>query len=130
MVPLTTIFSLFTGSSWAKWIGIGLVMLCLVAACAWLKLDNANLKADLVAAHADIASVQAAYDQSQVVIDALQDAIATKDKALAERETTINTINADREAMRRRWQEAIRNDSEARDWGAVRLPDAVRGLLQ
>lgn len=130
MVPLTTIFSLFTGSSWAKWIGIGLVMLCLVAACAWLKLDNSNLKADLVAAHADTASVQAAYDQSQVVIDALQDAIATKDKALAERETTINTINADREAMRRRWQEAIRNDSEAREWGAMRLPDAVRGLLQ
>lgn len=113
-----------------KWVGIVGFVLALAFLILWLLWSKAELKAENAQLAADNSTLQTSNDSlSQAKDDLLKEKAALED-ALAERDTTITTINADREAMRRRWQEAIRNEQEVRDWADTPLPDAVRGMLQ
>lgn len=121
---------LFGGSSLFKWAGLALAGLLLTATIGWLMWAKADAEAELANARLRLQVVQAAYDENQAALRELRASVHAKEIALAERDQTISTINAQREAYRRRWQEARRNDPDTRDWSGTRLPDSVRGLLQ
>jgi|GEM_PF-1968793 len=121
---------LFGGSSIFKWAGLALAGLLLAGAVGWLFWAKADAEAELARTRLRLQVMQSAYDANQEALKELRDSVHAKDIALARRDRTIETINAQREAMRRRWQEAIRNDPDTRDWSGTRLPDSVRGLLQ
>ncbi len=121
---------LFGGSSLLKYIGIMFVVLLVVVAFAFLMWDRAEKQAEIERTRAELLVTQAAYSSARASINELKATIASKDEALAQREQAINTINADREALRLRWQEALRNEPDTRNWADTPLPDSVCGLLQ
>jgi len=111
------------GKSLALYLGIALAFAALLCWGLWLK-------ADLADARATIGTLETAYTASQATLQELQDAKHRQEIALAAREAQLNTINAQREALRRKLEEVMRNDADARDWGSQPLPASVRGLLQ
>lgn len=121
----SAVSGLFGGSSSKAilWLAIGLGIALLLCWALWLR-------GDLAKAEANLATVQTAYDASQAALTELQAAKELQDAALAERETQLNTINAQREALRRKLGEVMRNDQIARDWASQPIPASVRGLLQ
>lgn len=121
---------LFGGSSFLKYIGIMFVVLLVVVAFAFLMWDRAEKQAEIERTRAELLVTQVAYSSARASINELKATIASKDEALAQREQAINTINADREALRLRWQEALRNEPDTRNWADTPLPDSVCGLLQ
>ena len=121
---------LFGGSSLLKYIGIMFVVLLVVVAFAFLMWDRAEKQAEIERTRAELLVTQVAYSSARASINELKATIASKDEALAQREQAINTINADREALRLRWQEALRNEPDTRNWADTPLPDSVCGLLQ
>jgi hypothetical protein len=126
---VSTVFGLFTGSS-SKWIGIGLGGLALAILLGWLLWSRASLKADLIQERADRITVQTALDAKVKAFDELQSAKEAAINALADRDKKISEITAQSRTWQRKWQEAVRNDQETRDWAGTPLPAAVRELLQ
>lgn len=123
MLPIvTTIFSWLTNST-VKYLGLALAVAVLLIAVLWYR-------GQAIEAQAELQVVQIALDAERVARLALQEASERQAKALAEREIEIQTINAEREALGRRWKEALRHDETVRDWADAPLPDAVRGLFQ
>lgn len=120
----------FGSSSLWKWVGIGVGAVAIAFFVLWLLWTKAEIKADLAQAEQNLAAMTTAYESNLAALQDLQNISKAKDKALAEREQAIQDINADRERIRRRWQEAIRNDKAVRDWADTPLPDAVRGMFQ
>lgn len=129
---LSAITGLFGSSSsdWLKWAAMGVGVLAIAVVIVWLGWSRSMLRTDLALAQKDLAAVQTAYDASRAAMATLQAVMAARAEALAERDKEISKINADRAALRRRWQEAIRNEPETRDWAGTALPESVRGLLQ
>lgn len=127
---LSAILSLVGGSSKIKYFVIAIVVLAVAGAFAFLMWDRAEKQVEIERTRAELLVTQAAYNSARASINDLKANIASKDEALALREQAINTINADREALRRRWQEALRNEPDTRDWADTPLPDSVCGLLQ
>ena len=127
---LSAILSLFGGSSKIKYFVIAIAILVVAAAFMYLMWDRAEKQAEIERTRAELLVTKAAYNSARASINELKENMVSKDEALAQREQAINTINADREALRRRWQEEIRNDKITRDWADTPLPDSVRGLLQ
>ena len=121
---------LFGGSSLLKYIGIMFIVLLVVVAFAFLMWDRAEKQVEIERTRAELLVTQVAYSSARASINELKATIASKDEALAQREQAINTINADREALRLRWQEALRNEPDTRNWADTPLPDSVCGLLQ
>lgn len=122
--------SVFGAVKWAKVAAVAGLVLAVAAVIGWLALSRANLRADLAQAHTSLAAVQTAYETNKAALAELKRISATKDEALAERDRAIKTIEVERDAARRKWREALRNEPETRDWADTPLPDAVRGLLQ
>ncbi|WP_243546381.1 hypothetical protein [Pseudodesulfovibrio tunisiensis] len=122
--------SLFGGSRLVKWLVAGIAAVAIVAAFGWILRDNAHKDAALARANAANAALRSAHAASRAALAEMEAADAAKEAALAEREKTISAINADRAALRRRWQEALRHDETVRDWADTPLPDAVRGMLR
>ena len=133
---LTTILSAITGlfgsssAGWLKWASLGVGVLAVAAVVVWLGWSRANLRADLAQSEANLAAVQTAYDASRAAMATLQAVMAARAEALAERDNEISKINAQSRVWQRKWQEAIRNEPETRDWADTALPESVRSLLQ
>jgi uncharacterized lipoprotein YajG len=121
----SAVSGLFGGSSSKAilWLAIGLGVALLLCWALWLR-------GDLAQARATIGTLEAAYSASQAAVSELQDARKRQDIALTAREAQIHTINAQREALRRKLGEVMRNDQDARDWASQPVPASVRGLLQ
>lgn len=126
---LSIVTSLFA-SPVKKYLSIGLGVMVVVCAFLFLLWDRAETKTELECTRTELVAVQTAYNSATAIIANLKADIITKDNALAERELAIHEINADREALRQRWQEAIRNEPDTRNWADTSLPDAVRSMLQ
>ncbi|MDY0308161.1 MAG: hypothetical protein RBR18_17160 [Desulfovibrionaceae bacterium] len=114
---------ILNGKSLTLYLGIALAFALLLCWALWLK-------SDLARERANSAALQTAYSASQAAFLDLQAAKERQDAALAEREATITTINAQREALRRKLGEVIAHDQIARDWASQPVPASVRGLLQ
>lgn len=121
----TAVSGLFGGSSSKAilWLSIGLGVALLLCWALWLR-------GDLADARATIGTLEAAYSASQATLQELQDAKHRQEIALAAREAQLNTITAQREALRRKLGEVIAHDQDARDWASQPVPASVRGLLQ
>lgn len=126
---VSTVSGLF-GTSAGKWIGTGIAGLAVVTIIVWLGWTRAEFRADYEAERSTRLLTEVAYQSSKAALDALKRASTAKDAALVQRDEQIKTINADREALRRRWQEAIQHDETVRNWADAPLPDAVRSLLR
>lgn len=122
--------SMFGGSSVFKWVGMGVVALVLTAAFCWLGWGKAQAEAERDQVRAELVAVEAAHAASVAALQDLRQTVEAQRQALAERDQAINEINAQRETLRQRWQEAIRHDETVRDWADAPLPDAVRSMLQ
>lgn len=115
--------TLLGGKSLALYLGIALAFAALLCWALWLRGDLAN-------ARATIGTLEAAYSASQATVSELQDARKRQDIALTAREAQIHTINAQRDALRRKLEEVMRNDQDFAAWAATPVPGAVPGLLQ
>lgn len=104
--------------------------LALSIVLGWLFWSRANLKADLATSEANVNTLQAANRASARAIESMQAATRRTDIALAERERTLAQISAQRETLRTKLAEALRNDPETRNWYNAILPATVRGLLK
>lgn len=120
---LSWISGLLGGKSLALYLGVALAVALLLCWAFWLK-------ADLSQAEANVAALQIAYSASQAAVSEIQEARKRQDIALAAREAQLNTINAQREALRRKLGEVIAHDQDVQDWAAQPVPASVRGLLQ
>lgn len=115
--------ALLSGKSLALYLGIALAFVLLLSWAFWLK-------ADLADARATIGTLETAYSASQATLQELQDAKHRQEIALAAREAQLNTINAQREALRRKLGEVMRNDQDFAAWAAAPVPGALPGLFQ
>lgn len=79
---------------------------------------------------AELVASRAAEGAAKATITELEVGRVVAEKALAERDKTINNINRQHAIERRRWKEATRHDPETRSWADTPLPDTVRGMLQ
>lgn len=104
--------------------------LALAVLLGWLFWSRASLKADLATAEANVATLQGANRAKAKTIEDMKSASRAMEKALEGREAAMNTISAQREALRLQLTEVLKNDPTARDWAARPLPDGVRRLLQ
>lgn len=133
MIGLSFITSLLgsvvTGKS-GKMVAILGGALALTLLLGWLFWARASLKADLALSEANEATLSAANEASLATISEYREAISRQEKALADRDTAINDILAQREADRRAWKEALRHDQAAQEWSNAPLPAAARQLLQ
>jgi len=122
---------LFAGkASLLKWVVLGVGLVAVAIVILWLLWARAELRADLTLAEMDLAAMTTAYEANREALAELEQISEAKDKALAARDRAIKVIVAERDAVRRKWQEALRNEPETRDWADTPLPDAVHGLLQ
>lgn len=96
----------------------------------WLFWSRASLKADLATSEANVSTLQAANRARARAIESMQAATRRTDIALAERERSIAQISAQRQALRLKLSEALRNDPETRNWYDTPLPAPVRGMLK
>lgn len=125
------IADLLDPASTARKLAIGLtVALALAVLLGWLFWSRASLKADLATAEANVATLQGANRAKAKTIEDMKSASRAMEKALEGREAALNTISAQREALRLQLVEVLKNDPTARDWAARPLPDSVRRLLQ
>ena len=135
MIGLSSLFSLGK-SAWSWVTGGGSAVyylaggLVLAVLLGWLFWSRASLKADLIQERADRIAVQNAYDAKSAAFTELQAVTAATVKALADRDKQISQITAQSRVWQRKWQEAVRNDKETRDWAGTGLPASVRELLQ
>ena len=63
-------------------------------------------------------------------IEELRNDITKQANVLAERETKINSLTADRNRLNRKLKEAGEREQEVKLWIDTRVPDAVSGLLK
>ena len=104
--------------------------LALSIVIGWLLWSRAELKADLATSEANVSTLQAANRASARTIESMQAATRRTDIALAERERTLAEISAQRQTLRLKLSEALRNDPETRNWHDTALPAPVVGLLK
>lgn len=109
---------------------VALVVAVLGGALYIREMQIRSLRAELSEAQSTAETLRASNAAYAASLKAMESEIAKRDTLLAERDQRINDINARRAADRRTWQEALRNDQTVRDWNAVPLPDAVRGLFR
>lgn len=122
---------LFAGkSSLLKWVALGVGMVAVGIVILWLLWSRAAFKADLALAEMDLAAMTTAYEANRAALAELEQISEAKDLALAERDQAIKDIEEQRDEVRRKWREALRNDEKTRDWADTPLPASVRGLLQ
>jgi len=126
---LSTAWGWMSGSS-AKTCALIIGGVAVAALVGWLFWSRASLRADVAQAEQRIASLRAGQQAAQAALTALTDEAARLDSALAARDAQLKKTSAQRDELRRRWKEAKRHDETARDWAAVALPAAVRGLLR
>ena len=115
--------TLLGGKSLALYLGIALAFAALLCWGLWLK-------ADLADARGNIAVLETANVASRETIQNLVDGKKRLNSSLAHREAKINTINAQREALRRKLGEVMRNDQDFAAWAAAPVPGALPGLFQ
>lgn len=81
-------------------------------------------------AEVNAAAFETAFQVEQQSRQRAEAAAEIAEQVRAERDAQINEISRQRDAMRRRWQEALQNDQAARNWADTPLPDAVLELLR
>lgn len=120
---------MFTGGTSKLWMYLA-AALVLSIIIGWLFWSRASLRADLVTAESNVATLQTANRASARAIESMQAATRRTDIALAERERSLAQISAQRQTLRTKLAEALRNDPETRNWYDTPIPDPVRGLLK
>ena len=126
---ISSAIGMFTGGASKLWLYLA-AALVLSVLLGWLFWSRAELKADLATAEANVSTLQAANRASARAIESMQAATRRTDIALAERERTLAQISAQRQALRLKLSEALRNDPETRNWYDAHIPVPVRGLLK
>lgn len=96
----------------------------------WLALSRANLKTDLATSEANALKYQGSARQKAAVIEDMQRAATATESALSTRDVALKTITAQREALRVKLAEVLRDDPKVRAWADEPIPDSVRGLLR
>lgn len=129
MSLFTSAAGLFTGGASKLWLYLA-AALVLSVLLGWLFWSRASLKADLATAEANVSTLQAANRASARAIESMQAATRRTDIALVERERALAQISAQRQALRLKLSEALRNDPETRNWYDTALPAPVVGLLK
>jgi len=99
----------------SAWLAAAIIMGAMLAYGSWQKSQISSWKARAEQAEAD---KQAMTDRLQALLQ------ATK-----EMEKALDLATARARAKRGQFSEVRRNDKQAGDWSAVRVPDSVRGVL-
>ena len=99
----------------AAWLAVAIIMGAMLAYGSWQKSQIVSWKARAEQAEAD---KQAMTGRLQALLQ------ATK-----EMEKALDLATARARAKRGQFTEVRRNDKQAGDWSAVRVPDSVRGVL-
>ena len=106
----------------AAWLAVAIIMCAMLAYGSWQKSQIAHWKAEADKAEAGKAKAEA---DKKAMTDRLQALL----QATKEMEKALDLATARARAKRGQFSEVRRNDKQAGDWSAVRVPDSVRGVL-